>query len=56
MKSVTGYLLTFLLLSITPASAHEFYFGADLSFANEMDDCGVIYRDGGKSQDLFGFV
>jgi arabinogalactan endo-1,4-beta-galactosidase len=38
---------------MAPASAHNFYFGADLSFANEMDDCGAVFRDGGKPKDVF---
>jgi arabinogalactan endo-1,4-beta-galactosidase len=53
MKPFAGLLLAFILLCLTPSSAREFYFGADLSFANEMDDCGAVYREGGKPQDLF---
>ncbi len=53
MKSFAGLLAAIFLFGLAPASAHEFYFGGDLSFANEMDDCGVIYRDNGKPQDLF---
>jgi arabinogalactan endo-1,4-beta-galactosidase len=29
------------------------YLGADLSFANEMEDCGAVFRDGGKPVDPF---
>jgi arabinogalactan endo-1,4-beta-galactosidase len=29
----------------SPASAAELYFGADLSFAGQMADCGALYRD-----------
>jgi arabinogalactan endo-1,4-beta-galactosidase len=36
-----------------PACASELLFGADLSFANQMDDCGVVYRDAGKPVDVF---
>jgi len=36
-----------------PAGAGDFTFGADLSFANEMDDCGAAYRDGGKAKDVY---
>jgi arabinogalactan endo-1,4-beta-galactosidase len=36
-----------------PAAARELYFGADLSFANEMDDCGVVYRENGKPKDVY---
>lgn len=45
------------VLFALPAGAEErarpFYLGADLSFANEMEDCGVQYRDGGKVEDVF---
>jgi len=37
----------------TPAFAADRYFGADLSFANEMDDCGAIYSDGGAPKDVY---
>jgi arabinogalactan endo-1,4-beta-galactosidase len=36
-----------------PAGAHDFYFGADLSFADEMSDCGALYKDGGAPKDVF---
>lgn len=32
---------------------HGYYLGADLSYVNEMEDCGVVYRDGGKPEDPF---
>lgn len=35
------------------ASAGDFVFGADLSFANEMDACGAAFKDGGKTKDVF---
>ena len=36
-----------------PAGAHDFLFGADLSYANEMDDCGAVFRDHGVTKDVF---
>lgn len=33
--------------------AHPFYLGADLSSANEMQDCGAVLRQGGKPVDPF---
>ena len=30
-----------------------FYFGADLSYVNEMQDCGVVYREHGQPKDPF---
>ncbi len=53
MRFVAMLFLAFVLMASSQASAHEFYFGADLSFANEMDDCGVVYREGGQPKDLF---
>ncbi len=52
MRFFAGLFAALVLLSL-PACAHVFYFGADLSFANEMDDCGAIYRDDGKPQDVY---
>jgi arabinogalactan endo-1,4-beta-galactosidase len=46
-------LLATLLIVCFPVSAREIYFGADLSFANQMDDCGVIYRENGAPKDVF---
>ncbi len=30
-----------------------FYFGVDLSYVNEMDDCGAVYQEDGQSRDAF---
>ncbi|MFT4247101.1 MAG: arabinogalactan endo-1,4-beta-galactosidase [Pseudomonas sp.] len=44
-------------LAIAPAWADQaaapFYFGADLSYVNEMEDCGVRYREHGVEKDPF---
>lgn len=45
-----------LLLSTSLASAQEspqLYFGADLSYVNELEDCGATWRSGGKERDVF---
>jgi arabinogalactan endo-1,4-beta-galactosidase len=36
-----------------PAGASNLMFGADLSFANQMDDCGVVYREAGRQADVY---
>lgn len=36
-----------------PAQANNFFVGADLSYVNEMEDCGATYRDKGKVTDPF---
>ncbi len=39
-----------------PSRPAPLYLGADLSFANEMEDCGAIYRQGGKPVDPFALM
>jgi arabinogalactan endo-1,4-beta-galactosidase len=45
------------LISLTTAQAAEppIYLGVDISYANEMDDCGAVYKSGGTSVDQFKF-
>ena len=43
MKSASAIFAALLLFLTTSGSAHDFNFGADLSFANEMDDCGAVF-------------
>lgn len=45
-----------LLLIASPIHADDFVYGADLSFANEMDDCGAVYKDGGKQGDVYAIM
>ena len=43
-----------ILAAATPACAEQLYFGADLSFANQMADCGAVYRDAdGQAKDVY---
>ncbi len=40
------------LVFILPAQTQQpFYFGADLSFVNELEDCGAVWRENGKPVD-----
>lgn len=50
-----GYtaLVAVLLLFQKTAGAQHFYFGADLSYVNEMEDCGVEYRENGAEKDVY---
>jgi len=51
----------FLLLGIVILTACKpgaesdasFYFGVDLSYVNEMDDCGAVYLENGEPRDAF---
>jgi arabinogalactan endo-1,4-beta-galactosidase len=40
-------------LQISGLQAQTFYFGADLSYVNEMEDCGVIYKEQGAAKDPY---
>ena len=42
-----------LLTTHAQDTAPGFYFGLDLSYANEMDDCGAVYREDGVERDSF---
>jgi arabinogalactan endo-1,4-beta-galactosidase len=53
MRYVFGLLLALFATAFAPASAHDFTFGSDLSFANEMDDCGAGFKDNGTTQDIY---
>lgn len=44
------------LLLAAPAPAPALYLGADLSYVNEMDDCGAIYRKNGQRADPFALL
>ncbi|MBN2305382.1 MAG: glycosyl hydrolase 53 family protein, partial [Anaerolineae bacterium] len=46
-------LLSALLAAHAQAPEPRFYFGVDLSYANEMDDCGAEYRENGELRDPF---
>jgi arabinogalactan endo-1,4-beta-galactosidase len=55
---VSSVLMGALLLSTrltvqARSAAPPFYFGVDLSYTNEMDDCGAVYRENGEPRDAF---
>jgi arabinogalactan endo-1,4-beta-galactosidase len=45
------------LISLTAAQAAQppIYLGVDISYANEMDDCGAVYKAGGKTVDQYQY-
>ncbi|WP_157218612.1 glycoside hydrolase family 53 protein [Flavisphingomonas formosensis] len=58
----TGALLLSLAMSAAAQAApggpdaSPLYLGADLSFTNEMEDCGAVFRDHGKPVDPFALL
>ena len=41
------------LFFLSPLPAQVFFFGNDLSYVNEMEDCGVVYRENGQAKDPY---
>lgn len=42
-----------ILVASINLTAQKFYFGDDLSYVNEMEDCGVIFKENGAAKDPF---
>ncbi|WP_170110410.1 glycoside hydrolase family 53 protein [Flavilitoribacter nigricans] len=53
MRTPFYYLLFILLIQNFPANSQSFYFGNDLSYVNEMEDCGVVYKEGNEPKDPY---
>ncbi|MBK6996310.1 MAG: glycosyl hydrolase 53 family protein [Lewinellaceae bacterium] len=49
-KSIIAFALYLNVLAII---AQSFYFGADLSYVNEMEDCGVVYKEQSQVKDVY---
>ena len=47
------WLIAIITLLIFPAFGQTFHTGADLSFVNEMEDCGAVYYEDGVAKDPF---
>jgi len=43
----------FTVIALNPAVGQTFFFGNDLSYVNEMEDCGVIYKENKKAKDPY---
>ena len=48
-----GALMLPLLVATAQTDTPRFYFGVDLSYVNEVEDCGAVYRENGAPQDPF---
>ena len=58
MRRISGIILLLGIVFLTACqpgaeSDASFYFGVDLSYVNEMDDCGAIYLENGEPKDAF---
>jgi len=53
MKYAVGLWALLLITLVRQVEAQSFYFGADLSYVNEMEDCGAVYKAGGEAKDPY---
>ncbi|KRA62421.1 arabinogalactan endo-1,4-beta-galactosidase [Caulobacter sp. Root656] len=52
---VAGMVAGLIGLDAARAAQPPIYLGVDISYANEMDDCGAVYKAGGKAVDQYQF-
>jgi len=48
-----GIFLSLLMSCVNLVISQEFYIGADLSYVNEMNDCGVVYTVDNQTQEAY---
>jgi arabinogalactan endo-1,4-beta-galactosidase len=53
IKTLFSIILAGLFFSDHSLLAQQFYFGADLSYVNELEDCGVTYHEAGVEKDVY---
>lgn len=52
MRAISSLFL-FALLFTGSTTAQDFYFGADLSYVNQMEDCGADFKENNQSKDVY---
>jgi arabinogalactan endo-1,4-beta-galactosidase len=45
--------LGWVLLLVSASRAQPFYFGHDLSYANQMEDCGAVFKENGVPKEVY---
>ena len=56
IAALLGASATAALAGPPPPPPGGLYLGADLSYVNEMEDCGAVYRSGGQAVDPFALM
>jgi arabinogalactan endo-1,4-beta-galactosidase len=56
MKRLGWLAVVTAVLALAPSSHAERLMGADMSFVNEMEDCGAVYREAGAAKDPFAIL
>ncbi|MDC7685114.1 glycosyl hydrolase 53 family protein [Asticcacaulis sp. BYS171W] len=52
MRPITALFISS-ILAAPPVMARDYYFGSDLSYVNEMEDCGATYSRDGTPEDVY---
>ncbi|MEK7256446.1 MAG: glycosyl hydrolase 53 family protein, partial [Bacteroidota bacterium] len=50
---LNSFLVIITLFAVLKSPAQSFFFGSDLSYVNEMEDCGVIYKENNTPKDPY---
>src|SRR3972149_2668370 len=50
MRSLNIIILMFLPFAL---NSQKFYIGNDLSYVNQMEDCGAVFKDSGEVKDVY---
>lgn len=53
MKGINKIIFLISLMIPSIAEAQEFIFGNDLSYVNQMEDCGAVFKEDGLPRDVF---
>ena len=53
MSSIPRLIVLLLSIQTISLQAQQFYLGADLSYVNEMEDCGAVYQEDGQAKDPY---
>lgn len=56
MNRATAFLVLAVLASALPAHSAGRYMGADMSYTNEMEDCGAVFHEDGVAKDPFAIL
>jgi arabinogalactan endo-1,4-beta-galactosidase len=47
------YIYFAFIVCLSPTAAQSFYFGNDLSYVNQMEDCGAVFKENNQPKDVY---
>ena len=48
-----SWIVMAVILIVSICQAQSFYFGCDLSYVNQMEDCGAVFKEHGQPKDVY---